>query len=86
MNQGDWTLLKPAPDKCQECAVDHFPEQPHNKDSLYYQVRFEMGHGRAPTWADAISHCSDKLKKAWREELILRGVWSEPMEGNYDLQ
>lgn len=80
MSQGKWTLLKPAPDKCQECAVDHFPDQPHNKDSLYYQVKFEMEYGRPPTWADAMAHCTEELQAAWKEELISRGVWSEPKE------
>jgi len=77
-----WLMLKPAADKCQECALEHSPEQPHNKDSLFYQVKFEIENGRPPTWADAIAHCSKGLRKAWKEELILRGVWSEPGKGD----
>jgi hypothetical protein len=44
MTKGFLMLLKPADDKCQECGVAHFPEQPHNKDSMYYQIKFEMEH------------------------------------------
>ena len=73
-------LLKPAADKCPECAVEHYPEQPHNRDSLFYQVKFEVEHGRPATWADAIAHCKPELRAAWKEELILRGVWVEPEE------
>lgn len=77
MTKGFFMLLKPADDKCQECGVAHFPEQPHNKDSMYYQIKFEMEHGRPPTWADAIAHCTKELQTAWKEELILRGVWEK---------
>ena len=28
-------LLPPHPSKCQTCAADHRPEQPHNPDSMY---------------------------------------------------
>jgi hypothetical protein len=77
MKTHDFTLLKPSPDKCQECAVDHFPEQPHNKDSLFYQSWFHKRHGHYPTWEDAIAHCDEKLRAAWKEELMLRGVWTE---------
>ena len=45
----DFMLLPPAKDVCQECAVKHAPEEPHNKDSLYYQVKFHKEHGRYPT-------------------------------------
>lgn len=75
-----FSLLKPAPDKCQECAVDHLPEQPHNRDSLYYQFVFFLKHGRHPTWADAIAHCTADLQRAWKEELKLRGAWTEKEE------
>lgn len=67
-------LLPPKPGVCQECAVDHDPKLPHNKDSLYYQTKFHMEHGRYPTWEDAMSHCSDEMKEFWREELKKHGV------------
>lgn len=67
-------LLPPSPDVCQECATDHDPEMPHNKQSLYYQTKFQMEHRRAATWEDAMSHCSDEVKAAWKKELLKLGV------------
>ena len=75
MDIGKFELLPASPDKCQECAVDHQPDEPHNKDSLFYQVKFHMKHGRYPEWADAVSHCTPEVQAAWKEELQLRGVW-----------
>lgn len=63
-------LLPPALGMCAWCAVAHEPDQPHNQQSLYYQIKFQAIHGRAPTWSDAMAHCSDELKAAWKEKLI----------------
>lgn len=63
-------LLPPAPGKCQECAVAHDPGQPHNQQSLYYQMRFHAEHGRYPTWSDAMTHCSAEVRELWRRELV----------------
>lgn len=63
------TLLPPKGDACQECAVDHAWDQPHNQQSLYYQMQFHSKNGRWPTWTDAMSHCPDQVKLAWREHL-----------------
>jgi hypothetical protein len=65
-----FTLLPCAPDKCQECAVDHPYDQPHNKQSLYYQYRFYGTHGRWPTWTDAMAHCTPEVKATWCAGLI----------------
>lgn len=70
-------LLPPAPDVCQECAVKHAPEEPHDATSLYYQYSFKAEHGRYPTWKDALAHCSEELKAAWTKELKRRGKWTE---------
>ncbi len=67
-------LLPPKPDVCQECAGKHGPDEPHNLESLYYQMHFKAEHGRWPTWEDAISHCKERIKKMWREELTKLGV------------
>lgn len=67
-------LLPPAPGLCQECAVKHEPEQPHNQRSLYYQYRFYRKNGRWPTWADALAHCSPEVVDAWIDELGRMGV------------
>jgi len=64
------TLLPPAGDVCQECAVDHPFDQPHNQQSLYYQMRFYSTHGRYPTWTDSMSHCPAAVKAAWRAKLV----------------
>lgn len=67
-------LLPPPPGVCQECAVQHDPSQPHNKDSLYYQYSFFARHNRWPTWRDAIAHCDQGTQKLWIDELTKRNV------------
>lgn len=70
-------ILPPAPDKCQVCAVKHEPEQPHNKNSIFYQIYFvndPVNNGRSATWKDAMAHCTDEVKKRWIEELSKQGV------------
>jgi hypothetical protein len=67
-------LLPPRADVCQECAVDHDPRLPHNQQSLYYQMKFKMEHGRDATWNDAMAHCTDDVKERWIEGLKIHGV------------
>lgn len=67
-------LVPPAPHLCQECAVEHSPGMPHDAHSLYYQTKFQIEHGRAPTWADAIAHCSDEMKAYFVKELRRHGI------------
>lgn len=62
------------PGTCSECAVKHAPEQPHNKDSMFYQYKFYNEHGRWPTWTDAMAHCSVKVQDVWKNELKILGV------------
>jgi len=75
-----FSLLPPPPGVCQQCAVDHEPGAPHNRDSLHYQYWFRLTEAKAgreerwPTWADAMAHCEHGLQTAWREELERRGV------------
>jgi hypothetical protein len=52
-----WTILPPPADKCQVCAVKYGADEPHNAQSLYYQMTFAGMIGRPPTWADAMAHC-----------------------------
>ena len=69
------SLLGKVPEgTCPECAVKHEPEQPHNRDSLAYQYKFYDEYGRWPTWADAMAHCPESVKRHWIEELEKRGV------------
>lgn len=71
-------LLPPPKDACQECAVQHEPEQAHNKDSMYYQYWFYSKHGRWPVWKDAIAHCPPDVKEHWEREIRKAGAWKEP--------
>lgn len=71
---GRMFLLPPAAHLCQTCATEHLPEEPHNAQSLYYQTAFNMQHGRAATWTDAMEHCTPDVRAMWREELIDLGV------------
>ncbi len=68
--QNAMTLLPPSPDVCQECAVVHDHDHPHNQQSLFYQYHFQARHGRWPTWSDALAHCPEEVKKLWRAELV----------------
>lgn len=69
------TLLgKTPPGTCPMCATAHDPEMPHNQQSLAYQYKFYDLHGRFPTWADAMAHCSDEVKAVWREALAEHGI------------
>jgi len=71
---GGFSLLPAKPGTCEWCAVAHEKEMPHNAQSMFYQYRFYNKHGRFPNWNDALSHCSDEMKKAWRDNLIEKGV------------
>lgn len=64
------TMLPTKPGVCQECAVDHPHDEPHDCQSLTYQYRFYGTHGRWPTWTDAMQHCTPEVKKMWREGLL----------------
>lgn len=73
-----FNLMPPAPGKCQTCAVEHALEQPHNAQSLFYQYAFYAEHGRWPTWADAIAHCTSEMQAFWKKALLDIGAWKEP--------
>lgn len=71
---GGFTLLPPPPNVCQVCARNHKPDWPHDAQSLYYQYHFFGEHGRWPTWADALAHCSEAMRAAWTARLAEFGV------------
>lgn len=73
IKDGGLRLLLPKSDLCQECATRHSPNQPHNRNSLYYQIHFKIEHGRSPNWEDAMAHCDEEIKQLWREELVKLG-------------
>jgi len=66
-------ILPPEPGTCQVCACVHEPNEPHNKNSLYYQMKFHLDYGRWPTWEDAIKHCTEDMKAEWRKQLKFFG-------------
>jgi hypothetical protein len=71
-------MLLPAKEgTCPMCATVHGPEMPHNAQSVFYGMRFKMEHGRDPTWADALAHCSRQMKQFWKSKLKEIGYWSE---------
>jgi hypothetical protein len=76
-----WKVLPPPKSHCQFCAQKHEPELPHNAQSLYYQLSFHGMAGRSPTWADALAHCTEEIKKEWEHILRDLGHWSEPPDG-----
>ncbi len=78
--KGGFSLIPPPPDVCQECAVDHEPEAPHNAQSMHYQYSFYADHNRWPTWKDAIAHCSDEARAVIEKMLREQGEWTEPEE------
>lgn len=68
-------LAPPPADVCQQCAVTHEPEMPHNQQSLFWQYWFyKQSGGHWPTWHDAMAHCTDEMKAFWVEQLTARGV------------
>lgn len=69
------TFLPPHAECCQICAVKHAEDMPHNAQSLYYQMTFHEEHGRWPSWATALAHCSPEMREAWRGALSERGAW-----------
>ena len=60
-------LVPPDSTVCAQCATAHAPDEPHNRQSLYYQMRFRVENGRWPTWEDAIAHCDGDAKELIEE-------------------
>ena len=67
-------LMPPAPGRCQQCAVIHDPEMPHDANSLYYAFWYQQEHGKSPSWADAMAHCEDGVKSLWLGLLAQVGI------------
>ena len=68
------SILPPRPGVCPVCATPHDPALMHNRDSLYYQMRFRQKHGRTPTWADAAAHCTPEVKAQYAPEFARLGI------------
>ena len=67
-------IKAPGPGACKKCATIHKADQPHDRDSLYYQNWFRRRYKRFPTWADAMAHCSEETKAAFTTTLARRGI------------
>lgn len=70
MEINNLSLVSPHPSKCQYCAVEHKPDQPHNAQSMHYAFWFQKKYGRSPTWADAMDHCSQETKAKFAKYLL----------------
>lgn len=68
------SLMPPSKCKCQECAIEHFETEPHNPQSFFYKFKFSSEHGRCPTWADAMQHCTKEVQERWITKLVNIGV------------
>ncbi|MFA5382208.1 MAG: hypothetical protein WC356_03510 [Candidatus Micrarchaeia archaeon] len=79
MTDGKMMLMPAKKGTCPECAVVHAPEMPHNAQSLYYQVKFQMEHDRPAKWSDAMAHCSEEVKAIWIDELRKAGISEEQL-------
>lgn len=67
-------IAPPVRGVCPVCAVNHDPAMPHNRSSLYYQMRFYQKHGRMPTWDDAMAHCGEHVKAVWTGLILEHGA------------
>jgi hypothetical protein len=67
---GGLRMLPGPPGTCAFCHTAHDPGQPHNQQSLPYQMKFHAIHKRWPTWTDAMAHCTPETKAAWRKQLV----------------
>lgn len=54
---------------CLICGMEHDPGEPHDARSIIYIKNFREAHGRMPTWSDALSHCTEEVKKSWRDSI-----------------
>jgi len=62
--------MLPTERQCTVCAQVHAASEPHDPDSLTYQLVFHGLHGRWPTWTDAMAHCLPAVRRLWRREVI----------------
>jgi hypothetical protein len=80
-------FLPVKPGNCEACGADHPSNMPHNPESLYYGMRFQMQYGRGPTWADACAHLPPKMVKDWKKVMKQMGhkftVTSKPIVEPY---
>lgn len=71
---GTMFLLPAREGTCETCATKHEPDIPHNAQSIFYQMRFQLEHKRSPDWRDAMEHCSEDVRTLWTDHLGRLGV------------
>lgn len=77
VQQKKWIKIKaPLKGTCQICAFPHKKDEMHEVESLYYKLRFFNANHRLPTFEDAIAHCSETQKEAYRKSREEREVES----------
>lgn len=83
-------MLPPPPGSCGRCGVKHDEHAPHNPESVFYQVRFQLQYSRYPTWDDAVAHLDEEWRARWRRALTeAGGHWTEtarPIAERYVIQ
>jgi hypothetical protein len=67
---GGLRMMPGPPGTCPMCHVAHDPEEPHNQESLPYQMKFRSLKGRFPTWSDAMAHCTPEMQELWRANIV----------------
>lgn len=82
---GGLRMLPAPPGACEWCYTKHNPEDPHNQESLSYQMKFYAINGRYPTWTDAMAHCAPETQEAWKTSII-ETLTSHGMDIPPDLQ
>lgn len=82
---GGFRMLPGPPGSCEWCYTHHDLEDPHNQESLSYQIKFYAINKRYPTWTDAMAHCTPKLREIWKSEII-RTMKAHGIEIPPDLQ
>ena len=76
-------VVPTSPGSCPICATRHDPQEPHDRDSLYYQNWFRKRYKRFPTWEDAMSHCDEKTKRGYIRKLARRGIILDTQNSNH---
>lgn len=62
--------MAPAKHLCQECGLGHKPGEPHDPESLHYQLHFHTRNGRLPTWTDAMAHCLPDVRQVFGKLIV----------------
>lgn len=70
---------------CQDCGIEHPPQQPHNPQQLRYHYTFYRRHDRWPTWWDALEHCPPDIRRNWIGLLARAGVTVEDPNKDHKL-